>query len=632
MSMSPQSVLIKAAVSGLRAFYKPPPLSLSKWAEENFYLSKESSYVEQSWKAFPYQVGILDCISNDDIEELDFIKSARVGYTKIILAAIAYFASHKRRNQAIWQPVDGDAIEFVKTELSPMIRDIQALRDVAPWYGKKSSHDTLDQKMFTGSALFIRGGKSAKNYRRISVDVVYLDELDAFDKDVDGEGRPDKLAKKRNEGSVYKKFISGSTPKIKDNSLIEKRADQAKIFLRFYVPCPKCGILDHLKWGGKDVPYGVKWKDNDPETAYYLCKHCGDTFDQSEYLEIANQGRWQSKEGVWLGLDGLFRTKEGELAPTPHSVAFHIWTIYSELTEWSQIAREFIEIKGDRPSLKTFVNTTLGESWKETESDRLEHTKLYERREHYQAQVPDGVLYLTVGIDTQDDRFEIQVDGWGIGEERWGIDFERLYGDPSRQEIWDQLAKVIRRQYTNKDGVIFNISLACQDHGGSYSDEVNAFSKAMGLRFLVPVKGLSTYGNPVATWPRERNVKGVYLTGIGTDTAKDLLYQRLKITKPGPGYWHWPVSDAFDETYFKQLTAEECVAKWIKGGWRHIWDSFQRRNEAWDCSVYSLAAVRIAQQHMGLNFEDLAQQMEQINQSTSQEIQTANKDSYYDKW
>ena len=137
-----------------------------------------------------------------------------------------------------------------------------------------------------------------------------------------------------------------------------------------------------------------------------------------------------------------------------------------------------------------------------------------------------------------------------------------------------------------------DIRLATQDHGGHYSDEVNQFSKRLGVRFLIPVKGSSVYGKPVATFPRKKNAKGVYLTEIGTDTAKDLLYQRLQIKEVGPGYWHFPVSDAFDETYFKQLTAEERIPKWTQGRKRYVWDAKQRRQEPWDCSVYSLAAIR----------------------------------------
>ena len=108
---------------GLGTFGVPEPMTLDEWAGKHFYLSKESSYVEQAWEAWPFQRAIMACISNNDIREVDFMKSARVGYTKMLLAAIAYFIEHKRRNQALWQPTDGDSDEFVKTELETMLRD-----------------------------------------------------------------------------------------------------------------------------------------------------------------------------------------------------------------------------------------------------------------------------------------------------------------------------------------------------------------------------------------------------------------------------------------------------------------------------------------------------------------------------
>jgi phage terminase large subunit GpA-like protein len=593
----------QAALQGLRTLEKPEPLRLSEWADQHFYLSAESSYVEGRWETLPYQRSIMDCISNDDIREISLIKSARVGYTKLVLAAIGYFAEHKHRNQAVWQPVDDDADEFVKTELDPMLRDVAVVQLVFPSYNRKSRDNTLRQKMFLGSALHVRGGRAAKNYRRISVDVVYLDELDGFDSDVEREGDPVTLASKRVEGSTFPKVILGSTPKIKGESLIDARVENAEIFLRFYIPCPHCGHRQHLRWGGKDEDFGFKWADNKPETAAYLCEACSALFTQDEYLGIWHHGRYQSDDGIYIDPEGLFRDSQDNLLDTPLSVAFHVWTAYSPMASWTQIVREFLAARKDRGKLKTFVNTTLGESWEEDESEKIEHTALFYRREHYKAPVPEGVVVLTAGVDTQDDRFEIQIDGWGPGEERWTVDYIRLFGDPSRQGIWDKLLEALKRSYLREDNTIMNIRLACQDHGGHYADEVNKFSKRAWTRFLIPIKGSSVYGRPVATFPRKRNDKGVYLTAVGTDTAKDLLYQRLLIQQPGPGYWHWPVLDAFDEEYFKQLTNEQRELKWVKGKRMFIWDSKGKRQEPWDCSVYSLAAVRILQQHFGLRLE-----------------------------
>ena len=606
--------------SGLRSLERPEPLRLSEWAAEHFYLSAESSYVEGRWEAYPFQVAIMDVLSNDDIREVVFIKSARVGYTKMILAAMGYYAEHKKRNQSVWQPVDDDADEFVKTELEPMLRDVPAVRAVFPWYKSKSKYNTLKQKVFQGSTLHIRGGKAAKNYRRLSVDVAYLDELDGFDSDIEKEGDPVTLAAKRIEGATFPKLVLGSTPKLRGASLIEYRAEQAGGIYRYHVHCPHCDHSQPLRWGGKDVPHGIKWATGQPETAAYLCESCAALFTQGEYLDVWHLGRWQNDVGEWIDTSGLFRDAKGRMIDAPLRVAFHLWTAYSPMTSWAQIVREFLDACKDRSKLKTFVNTTLGETWEEDESEQADEMQLFSRREPWSADVPEGVAILTAGVDTQDDRFEIQIDGWGAGEERWTLDYVRLYGDPARQEIWAKLADILRRSHHRADGVLLNVRLACMDFGGHYGDEVTALSRKLGTRFMIPVKGSSTYGKPVALFPRKRNHKGVYLTEVGTDTAKDLLFQRLAIFTPGPGYWHWPIRECFDETYFKQLTAEERIKKWVQGQPRYVWDAKGRRQEPWDCSVYSLAAVRILQQHMGVNLELLARPV-QTNKPTTEPVE-----------
>ncbi len=595
---------IQHAVSqGLKPFNRPPDLRLSEWAEKYFYLSPESSYVEKPWEAYPYQVPIMDCMSNDDIREVDFIKSARIGATKMMVASMGYYAQHKKRNQAFWQPTDDDADEFVKTELEPMIRDCPAVREVFPYHDKKSKFNTLRQKMFRGSTLYIRGGKAAKNYRRISPSVVYGDELNGFGRDIEKEGKPRALISKRVEGATFPKEIYASTPTIKGESNIDDAVAAAgEMYFRFYIPCPKCGEMHYLQFGGKDVAFGFKWEQGKPWTAKYMCGSCLDYYTQADYLNVWHEGRMQTESGIWIDPDGIFRDSKNKVIETPSHVAFHVWTAYSPQTTWTQLVREFLECKQDRSALKSFVNLTLGESWEEDVAEKLEHQYLYLRREHYS--VPKHARAITFGIDTQDDRFEVQFDAWGAGEERWSIGYRRLYGDLDRAEIWQKLAEILLQKFHRADGMQMQALLGCQDYGGHYPDEVAEFSKRMGTRFLIPVRGASMYGKPVLNFPRKPSVKGVYLTEVGTDTAKDVLYHRLKLGEPGPAYWHFPHNEQFDEEYFRQLTNEVRQPKWTTGGIkRYVWDAGGRRQEPWDCSVYSFVAIRIAQQHFGLNLE-----------------------------
>lgn len=620
MSITTQPQVHSALARGLRSLEKPVPLRLSEWAEQHFYLSPESSYIQGRWECLPFQPGIMDSISNDDIRTVTVMKSARVGFSKMIVAAIGYFAEHKQRNQVVFLPVDQDADDFTKDEVDPMLRDCISVQRVFPYYATKSKFNTLSKKVFIGSTLDIKGGKAAKNYRRMSKDVVYYDELSGFDHDIQNEGDPITLGDKRIEGATFPKSVRGSTPKIKGppsegGCLIEAEYERADERFRFHVRCPNCDHEQSLRWGGKDQPFGFKWLDDDPDTVAYLCensKSCGALFTYAEYLEIRDDGRWVSASGMWIDPEGNFRDSKNKPVDAPQHIAFHLWTGVAGITPWAQLVREFIDASKDSSKLKTFVNTTLGETWEEDEGSRPDDEILYQRREHYPAAVPAGGLYLTAGIDTQDDRIEMQIDAWGIGEECWRVDYIRLLGDPARQTVWDKLAEAIGRTFQREDGVILGISLACQDKGGHYTDEVNKFSKRIGIRKLIPVHGLKYKNRPIAMMPRKKDKAGTYGTGVGTDTAKALLYSRYKILEPGPGYVHFPVkgprenTDPFDREYFRQATAEEQVKRYRGGVAEWVWDAKKRRNEATDCSVYSLAAIRILQQHFGVNLKDPA--------------------------
>jgi len=552
-------------------------------------------------------------MSNDDIRSVTLRKSARVGYTKMIVAAIGYFAEHKRRNQVLFQPVDQDAEDFVKDEIDPMLRDVPAVQRVFPSYNTKSKYNTLAKKVFTGCTLDVRGGKAAKNYRRLSKDVVIYDELDGFDGDIENEGDPVTLGDRRAEGATFPKSIRGSTPGIKNASLIEKCEAEADQFFRYHVRCPHCSHEQALKWGGPQAAFGIKWLDDDPSTAAYCCEKCAALFSYEQYMaECMPAGRWISEDGIWIDNDCYFHAENGEIVPTPEHVALHIWTAISGQVPWSRLVDEFLKARGDPGKLKGFVNLTLGETWEEDPGEKTDANLLMMRREHYPAQVPAGVVAIVFGIDTQDDRFEIQFDGYGEGEERWSLSYVRLYGDPSRGLIWDKLLEQIRRKFVREDGAILQPILGTQDHGGHYSDEVTNFSKRAGVRFLIPIKGSSQTGRPVALMPRKRNAKGVYLTEVGTDTAKSLLHQRYQIEQAGPGYVHWPVSEEFDRTYFDQVTAEEKIKRYRNGHPEFVWDAKNRRNEATDCSVYSLAAIRIAQQNFGLRLVKEQQPVQQV--------------------
>jgi len=620
MSIStPQIEELAAAVRhGLVPLMRPVPQTPVEWADENFYLSSESSYQEGRWETLPFQVAMLNAMGNDEIRTVNVIKSARVGYSKMLIAVSAYQIEHKRRNILILLPTDGAAKRFMKSQVETMIRDVPSVYELAPWYGKKHRDNTLDTKRFSHSKqLWCLGGAAAKNYREKSVDTIIYDELAAFEPDVEKEGSPTFLGDKRIEGSTFPKSIRGSTPKIKGTCQIEAAASESPHLLRLHVPCPHCGAEQHLVWGGKDCAYGIKWEPSAPQNAWYECaaNHC--KVQQHEMQEQHAKGRWIcERTGIWTQ-DGIdFFDTEGQPIPTPESLTFHVWTAYSPFTTWGRIVLDFYKAKDDYSKLKTFTNTTLGETWEEDQGEKLDWEALYGRREVWTGEVPLLGAVLTGGIDTQDDRYEGRVWAWGPGEEAWLVHRFVLMGDPASEELRRKVGVELQRQFTRADGLVMKVDRWAWDSGGHYTDEVYGESIRHGVMWVVPTKGASVYGKPIANMPRTRNKSKVYLTEIGTDNAKELIYSRLKlqldtarsqIAEPQPGVIHLPANDEIcDESEVRQMTAESKVAKFVNGRRVNRWDARGRRNEALDCLVGALAALRISQQRFGLDLDLLA--------------------------
>lgn len=584
---------------GLQAWAVPEPMSLDAWARSNFYLSAESSYVEQQWTPWAFQPAIMACVSNDDVAEVTVKKSARIGYTKILLAAIGYFAEHKRRNQCIWQPTDDDAEDFTKSELDPMLRDVAAMRPVFPAYLARHKDNTLQQKRFIGSVLRVRGGKAAKNYRRISIDVGYLDELSAFDADVEKEGDPTTLASKRLEGATFPKLVTGSTPKLRGFCLVDERFMRADERFTFQIPCPHCGHRHALTWGGRDEPHGFKFEATNPDGVQHLCPQCAAPYTQAEYLAAADSGVYVNDAGdLWLHGDGRFTRPDGSPAPTPRHVAFHVWTAYSPAVPWGQIVREFLAAhaklqEGDDTKMKAWTNTTLGQTW-EGEIERTEADELKARAEPFPLKtLPRDCLLVLCGMDTQDNRLEAGVWGIGRGGQMWTIDHRVFFGNPAQPEVWAEAEAFLREQrYAHASGIPQPIFATAIDSGGHHSDAVYAFAHRLKAMRVFAIRGASQRERAIDNgnsrvgykWNGRVEKQGPVLWIVGTNLCKDRFHSRLAVTTPGPGYVH--LSNELSDEWFKQLAGEVRAIRRQAGTADTRWTPTRKRIEVKDCLTY----------------------------------------------
>jgi phage terminase large subunit GpA-like protein len=349
---------------------------------------------------------------------------------------------------------------------------------------------------------------------------------------------------------------------------------------QFHVPCPACNELQTLKWRGGDGDNvaGVRWErspdgEHMPETARYVCEHCGSLWTDSERHAAV-------KKGVWIAEN-----------PGGTTAGFKVNSLLSPFLSLGDLAKKFIACRGDVDMLRTFVNETLGEAWEDA-AERVDGASLIGRGESYSPKsVPAGVQIVTAGIDTQSDRLEIQVVGFGADEESWLLAHEILHGDPAQETVWQELDQMLLAPFTNENGRELRIRAACIDTGGHHANQVHAFCRPRRGRRIFPTKGIAGI-RPI--WPRRASRthdKRNEMFLIGVDAGKDALYGRLRIAKPGPGYIHFPVGGGFDQEFFAQLTSEQVVTRKREGRPYRVWVLPPgRRNEALDCYVLALAA------------------------------------------
>lgn len=517
---------------------------------------------------------MMDALGDPSVEAVVIMSSAQIGKTEIINNVIGYHIHLDPAPILLLQPTLEMAEAWSKDRFAPMLRDTDSLRGLVKDPRTRDSGNTLLHKRFPGGHITMAGANSPASLASRPIRLVLCDEVDRYPVSAGTEGDPVSLAKKRSTTFWNRKLLLTSTPTIKGASRIEAaflQSDQR----RFHVPCLHCGEMQTLKW------QQVKWESDEneegikrhkPETAHYVCEHCDGALRDSDKLAMLKAGQWIAE------------------APFTGIVGFHVNELYSPWVTFPQMVAEFLKAKKLPETLKTWVNTSLGESWEEA-GESIEADALMQRKESWGFEAPEEVAVITAGVDVQGDRLEIEIKGWGIGEESWSLDYRQFFGDPAQDAVWQELDAYLQRPVKSKTGMHLNIACACIDSGGHHTQAVYEFCKSRAVRGIFPVKGMNQPGKPLVGRPSKNNRYKIRLYPLGVDTGKEVIYSRLRLTDHGPGYCHFPVDR--DREYFLQLTAEKQVTRFHKGAARREWIKTRSRNEALDCNVYALAALKL---------------------------------------
>lgn len=563
----------------------PPDMTMTQWADEKRILSKKTSAEPGRWKTSkaPYQKEIMNAISDLNVQKVVVMSAAQIGKTDgFILNPIGYYMDYDPAGILVMQPTIKMGESFSKDRLTPMLRDTPALREKVNDKSRNSGN-TILHKEFPGGYVVIVGANAPSDLRSRPIRILLADEIDGYPATAGKDGDPLLLASKRLTTFWNKKEVFISTPTVKSTSRIEVEFENSTQEI-WHVPCPSCGELQPLEWGQVRGANGGDFDKDNLNEINYVCIKCGIVESEVAWKEQYKNGRFIPR------------------FPDRKVRGFHLNSLASLFVEWKEIVEKFLvaneeKKKGNIEMLKAWTNTEMGQTWEE-EGSEIEHDALYNRREKYNCEVPAEVLYLTAGVDTQDDRFEIEVVGWGVERENWGIKYQVIYGDLKQKRVWEELSEFLSQTFTKPDGTKLKLLRTCMDSGGHFSNEVYKFCKPRYPTVLA-IKGRGGFDVPYISRPSKSNRAQTPLFSLGVDTGKALIYQSLSVENEGANYCHFPKDEGAGYTadYFKGLTAERMVLTYKKGKAQYIWklkENGTKRNEPFDCRNYAQAALEIA--------------------------------------
>jgi len=571
-----------------------PLLTVSEWSDRHRMLSSKASAEPGRWrtKRTPYLRAIMDCLSpTSPVERVVFMKGAQVGATESANCWMGYVIHHAPGPMmAVWPTVEM-AKRNSKQRIDPLIEESEVLAERIAPPRSRDSGNTILAKEFRGGVLVMTGANSAVGLRSMPVRYLFLDEVDGYPLDVDGEGDAISLAEARTRTFARRKIFIVSTPTIAGASAIE-REYEASDQRRFFLPCPHCSKRQYLRFEQ------LRWVKGRPETAAYLCEACEKPIPEHHKTAMLEAGEWRA------------------LAPENGSktAGFHLSSLYSPVgwRSWREIAAAWESAvsleSGSAAAIKTFKNTELGETWVE-EGEAPDWQRLVERREDYPVgTIPLGGLLLVAGADVQKDRIEASVWAFGRGKESWLIEHRVLMGDTAREAVWHALAQLLNETWTHASGVLLPLVRLALDTGFA-TQEAYAFVRKVKDSRVMAVKGVARgaalIGTPTAvdvTVNGRKLRRGVKVFSVAVGLAKLEFYNNLRKTAEvaadgttliyPPGYVHLPKVDA---EFIQQLCAEQLITRRNRQGFPvREWQKVRERNEGLDAAVYCRAAAAAA--------------------------------------
>ncbi|WEN13690.1 phage terminase large subunit family protein [Rhodanobacter sp. AS-Z3] len=567
---------IHAAIA--RAIAPRKPLTVSQWADAERVLSAKGSAEPGRWRTHrnPPLREPMDCMSaRSTVQDVVCMFPIQFGKTEIAVNGLGYTMDHNPGPVMVCLPGEVGRDKWVAQKLNPMLEETPAAQRALTSVASRDSSNTRTFKDFAGGQLYLEHAGSPSRLKSTSVRTLIVDELDEFAGNLIGGDDPVEMLNGRTSAfpATYKRLYI-STPGMQGTSRIEylwNESDQR----RYHITCPDCGHEQPLEWAG--LHYAP-----DASACWYACRECGVVIEEHQKTALIAGGRWIAEH------------------PERKMRGYTINCLYYPIglgPRWLDLVRSWRAAQNDPARLKTFVNDRLAEPWEDPAMRAVKHNVIADRAEPWALRTaPLGVLAVTAGVDTQDNRLAVHITGWGRGMAAWTLDYIELPGDPAEDKVWDDLTDLLNRGIEHATGALIRVECTAIDAGGHRTEDVKAFVRARRIRRPLCIFGAVPNNAPVlskgklvdVTWRQKTDKRGVMIHHVGTVGIKHWLYARLSVDADKPidtRLIH--LSDELPPEYFGGLVSETYNPtknrfEKRKGG---------ARNEPLDTWVYSYAAA-----------------------------------------
>lgn len=562
----------------LNLFRPPSEETVSEWADKNRIIVGKAAPEPGPWHTdrAPYQREIMDAFTQRGIHDIVIMSSAQIGKTDMEMNMIGRMIDLDPGPCLLVLPAEDDTENFSKERLAPTIEATPILRKKV-YTGNGS---TILQKGFPGGFVALTGANSPGGLKSRPVRYLFMDEVDGYPASAGVEGDPVSLARKRTQNFFNAVRVLNSTPTIKQTSRIYKE------FLRgtreeWEIQCKHCGEYSQVLFDDIRFEKQLIGEENSPEKEYevtsavWRCPNCRGTMEEHEVKRAPAKWVAYNPKALERGIR-----------------SFHINAFHSPWANWKALCKKFLDAKDDPEELKTFYNLELGLPFEYKETTTIPDM-LYQRREHYNAEVPNGVLVITIGIDTQGNRLEYEVRGWGRGEESWGIQYGVIPGRADEDDTWELLDELLDRQWKMENGKRLRAACAFMDSGGNYPGDVKQKCYERRHKRIYPIAGATKEDVPLVHHSKSTR-GGVNMFMLNVGVGKEAVLYNASITVPGPRYMHFPDNEeaGYDEFYFKGLISEQRKLVKKRGKYTYEWVKIYERNEPLDVCNYARCAFK----------------------------------------